>query len=118
MKYLIPVIPLVAAIGVAAAQAPTPALPVPSVVLGPNPSAGAAQVPDNALPSFEVASVKSNKNGPITSMMSRLLPTRFEATNMPVRFLILQAYRMPRLPDTGWSGVARQRTLRHRREAA
>jgi hypothetical protein len=91
MKYLIPVIPLVAAIGVAAAQAPTPALPVPAVVLGPSPSAGAAQVPDNELPSFEVASVKSNSSGVNGPMMSRMLPNRFEATGIPVRLLLLQS---------------------------
>jgi len=95
MKYLIPVIPLVAAISVAAAQAPTPALPVPAVVLGPSPSAGAAQVPDNELPSFEVASVKSNSSGVNGPMMSRMLPNRFEATGIPVRLLLLQSYRLP-----------------------
>jgi len=95
MKCLIPVIPLVAVIGVAAAQAPTPAPSVPAVLLGPNPLAGSAQVPDNALPSFEVASVKSNTNGPTSPMMTRMLPARFEATNLPVRFLIQQAYRLP-----------------------
>jgi uncharacterized protein (TIGR03435 family) len=94
MRYLALVIPFVAAIAVAA-QTPSPGLPVPTAILGPNPPAGSDQVPDNQLPTFEVASVKSNKNGPLTSMMARMLPSRFEATNMPARFLLLQAYRLP-----------------------
>ena len=95
MKYLIPVIPLVAAIGVAAAQAPLPLPPAPGILLGANPAPGLPDVPDSALPTFEVASVKANKNGPITSMMARMLPGRLEATNMPARFLLQQAYRLP-----------------------
>jgi uncharacterized protein (TIGR03435 family) len=95
MKYLIPVIPLVAVIGVAAAQAPLPPPPAPAIALGPNAAAGLPEVPDSALPTFEVASVKVNKNGPTSPMMARMLPGRLEATNMPVRFLFQQAYRLP-----------------------
>jgi uncharacterized protein (TIGR03435 family) len=53
------------------------------------------QVSDNPLPSFEVASVKSNKNGPRSPMMGRSLPGRYEATNMPAKILLLQAYEVP-----------------------
>jgi len=95
MKYLIPVIPLVAAVSMAAAQAPTPASPVPSVLLGPNPLSPSPQVQDEALPAFEVASVKSNSSGVNGPMMSRMLPNRFEATGIPVRLLLLQSYRLP-----------------------
>jgi len=42
---------------------------------------------------FDVASVKANKSGP--NMMSmRTLPTSFNVTNMPLRMLIVQAYRV------------------------
>jgi len=74
MRYLALVIPFVAAIATAVAQAPPP---------------------DDALPTFEVASVKSNKNGPGSPMMGRSLPGRFEATNMPAKILLLQAYGVP-----------------------
>lgn len=42
---------------------------------------------------FDVASVKTNKSGP--NMMSiRTLPTSFTVTNLPLRMLIVQAYRV------------------------
>ena len=74
MRYLALVIPFVAAIATAVAQS-TPA--------------------DDALPTFEVASIKSNKNGPGSPMMGRSLPGRFETTNMPAKLLLLQAYGVP-----------------------
>ncbi|HKH74315.1 MAG TPA: TIGR03435 family protein [Vicinamibacterales bacterium] len=42
---------------------------------------------------FEVVSVKTNKSGP-TMMMMRTLPTSFNVTNVPLRLLITQAYRL------------------------
>ncbi|HEY1305966.1 MAG TPA: TIGR03435 family protein [Vicinamibacterales bacterium] len=45
------------------------------------------------MPTFEVASVKSSKSAPM-NMMTRILPGRLEATNMPLRMLITQAYRV------------------------
>ena len=42
---------------------------------------------------FEVASVKSNKTGP-AMMAMRTLPTSFNVTNVPLRLLITQAYRL------------------------
>lgn len=94
MRYLPTIIPLVATIVAASAQTPPP--PVPNLLLlGPNPSAEFAHVPDSALPTFEVASVKSNKNGPTSPMMIRMLPTRVDTTNMPIRVLLQQAYRLP-----------------------
>ena len=75
MRLLALIVPLVTAI--AAAQTPAP------------------QSTGGSLPSFEVASVKSNKNGLASPMMARMLPGRFEATNVPIRLLVLQAYRLP-----------------------
>jgi uncharacterized protein (TIGR03435 family) len=74
MRYLLPVISLIAPISIASAQ---------------------TQTPDGPLATFEVASVKSNKNGPGSPMMGRSLPGRFEATNMPAKILLLQAYGVP-----------------------
>jgi uncharacterized protein (TIGR03435 family) len=87
MRYLAVVIPLVATIVVASAQAPAP-----------------AQTADGPLPSFEVASVKSNKGGAGPMMAARMLPGRFEATNIPVRMLLLQAYRVPSYQMQGGPG--------------
>lgn len=42
---------------------------------------------------FDVASVKTNKSGP-NMMMMRTLPTSFNMTNLPLRMLIVQAYRL------------------------
>jgi hypothetical protein len=42
---------------------------------------------------FEVASVKTNKSGPLSAMM-RTLPTEFRVTNIPLRLIITQAYRV------------------------
>jgi uncharacterized protein (TIGR03435 family) len=42
---------------------------------------------------FDVASVKPNKSGP-AMMMMRTLPTSFNVTNLPLRMLIVQAYRV------------------------
>ena len=42
---------------------------------------------------FEVASVKANRSGP-TMMSMRTLPTSFNVTNLPLRMLIVQAYRV------------------------
>ena len=42
---------------------------------------------------FDVASVKTNKSGP-NMMMMRTLPTSFNMTNVPLRLLITQAYRL------------------------
>jgi uncharacterized protein (TIGR03435 family) len=42
---------------------------------------------------FDVASVKANKSGP-NMMMMRTLPTSFNMTNLPLRMLIVQAYRV------------------------
>jgi uncharacterized protein (TIGR03435 family) len=42
---------------------------------------------------FEVASVKTNKSGPMTSAM-RAVPSEFRMMNIPLRILIMQAYRL------------------------
>jgi uncharacterized protein (TIGR03435 family) len=52
---------------------------------------------------FEVASVKVNKTGP--AMMSmRTLPTSFNITNLPLRLLITQAYRVSNYQLVGAPG--------------
>ncbi|HEY9465653.1 MAG TPA: TIGR03435 family protein, partial [Vicinamibacterales bacterium] len=42
---------------------------------------------------FEVASVKTNTSGPMMSAM-RTVPSEFRMTNIPLRILIVQAYRL------------------------
>ena len=45
-------------------------------------------------PTFDVASVKPNKSGPGPSMLQNQPGGRFNATNVPARLLIQQAYRL------------------------
>src|SRR4029450_624522 len=53
-------------------------------------------------PSFEVASVKVNTSGgPIIRIAAPIGTGRFEATNAPVRMLILNAYGIPGFQLTG-----------------
>ncbi len=85
MRYLLAVIPF-AAVATLSAQTADDAHP-------------AAQAPPPPPPwdaphlEFDVASVKTNKSGP--NMMSmRTLPTSFNVTNLPLRLLITQAYRV------------------------
>ena len=63
----------------------------PAVFLGPQ----QAPAPPWDAPhlEFDVASVKTNKSGP-TLMAMRTLPTSFNMTNIPLRILITQAYRL------------------------
>jgi uncharacterized protein (TIGR03435 family) len=76
MRSLALVIPFVATMVAASAQTPA-----------------TSQSSEGPPPSFEVASVKANKtvNGP---MMMRTLPSSFNVTNLPLRLLITQAYRL------------------------
>ncbi len=86
MRYLLGLIPVaVAAVTLSAQTAGT-------LVLG----GGQAPPPppwDAPHLQFEVASVKVNKSGP-TMMSMRTLPTSFNVTNLPLRMLITQAYRV------------------------
>lgn len=89
MRYLLAIVPIAL---VATLSAQTPAAPA-AVFIG-----GGLQPPappwDAPHLEFEVASVKTNKSGPGTMMMMRTLPTSFNVTNLPLRSLIMQAYRL------------------------
>jgi uncharacterized protein (TIGR03435 family) len=52
---------------------------------------------------FEVASVKTNKSGP-QMMMMRPVPSEFRMTNIPLRLLIVQAYRLSNYQLVGGPG--------------
>src|SRR6185503_18342712 len=85
MRYLLALIPLVTVVSLSA-QAPA------AVFVGAPP--GPPPAPwDAPHLQFDVASVKTNKSGP-TMMMMRTLPTSFNVTNVPLRLLISQAYRL------------------------
>jgi len=71
------------------------ALAFPAFVIAAMAQAPPPQVNDGTAPVFEVASVKTNKGGPRMMMSMRTLPGRLEATNLPLRMLITQAYRVP-----------------------
>ena len=94
MRYLPAIIPL-AVVATLSAQAPAPPPPPPG---GAAIFVGGQQPPpppwDAPHLEFEVASVKTNKSGPMTMMMMRTLPTSFNVTNLPLRSLIMQAYRL------------------------
>jgi uncharacterized protein (TIGR03435 family) len=97
MRYLPAIIPL-AVVATLSAQAPAPVPPPPpgsattAVFIG-----GPQQPPpppwDAPHLEFEVASVKTNKSGP-NMMMMRTVPSEFRMTNIPLRILIVQAYRL------------------------
>jgi len=53
-----------------------------------------AQSPETTAPQFEVSSVKRNLSETDVSKISDSIPDRFVATNVPVRFLILYAYKL------------------------
>lgn len=53
-----------------------------------------AQSPPDTMPQFEVASVKQNLSGTTESSTTHNLPDRFTATNMPLYFLIQDAYEL------------------------
>lgn len=87
MRYLLAVVPVVL---VATLSAQAPATPAMMVVGGQPPPPPPWDAPHLQ---FDVASVKSNKSGP--AMMSmRTLPGSFNIANMPLRMIIVQAYRV------------------------
>jgi uncharacterized protein (TIGR03435 family) len=84
MRYLLAIVPFVLVVATLSAQTPATLL-----VGGQAPPAPW----DAPHLEFEVASVKMNKSGP--NMMSmRTLPNSFTMTNLPLRLLITQAYRV------------------------
>jgi uncharacterized protein (TIGR03435 family) len=84
MRYLLAIVPL-ALTATLSAQAPA------AVFIGGQP----APAPPWDAPhlEFDVASVKTNKSGP-SMMAMRTLPTSFTMTNIPLRILVMQAYRL------------------------
>jgi uncharacterized protein (TIGR03435 family) len=68
---------------------------VASLVPGTHGSALRAQAPPAGAPlAFEVASIKANKSGTPQVMISMQPGGRFTATNVPLRLLIRNAYRV------------------------
>ena len=90
MRHFLALVPIMVA-ATLSAQAPPPP-PIPTA-----PPGLLAQAPpppwDTPHLQFDVASVKTNKSGP-NMMMIRTLPSSFTVTNVPLRMLILQAYRV------------------------
>lgn len=84
MRYLFAVLPF-AVVATLSAQAPATVF-----IGGQQPPAPPWDAPHLE---FEVASVKANKSGPMMSMM-RTVPSEFRMTNIPLRLLITQAYRL------------------------
>jgi uncharacterized protein (TIGR03435 family) len=85
MRYLLAIAPLALVVSL---SAQTPATAV--FIGGQQPPAPPWDAPHLE---FEVASVKTNKSGP-TMMAMRTLPTSFNVTNVLLRLLITQAYRL------------------------
>lgn len=86
MRYVAIFILCVLAMAMASAQAPAPA----TVTL---PGQTPAPPWDAPHLSFDVASVKPNTGGAMMMSM-RMLPNSFNVTNLPLRLIILQAYRV------------------------
>jgi uncharacterized protein (TIGR03435 family) len=89
MRYWLLIVPL--ALGTVSAQTPgTPATATAVFIGGQPPPAPPWDAPHLE---FEVASVKVNKSGPMMMAM-RPVPGTFNMTNVPLRILIMQAYRL------------------------
>jgi uncharacterized protein (TIGR03435 family) len=86
MRYLFAIVPCVVAVTLSA-QTPGTMVTLSSSTAPPPPPWDAPHL------EFEVASVKTNTSGP-TMMMMRTLPSSFNVTNLPLRMLITQAYRL------------------------
>jgi len=84
MRYLLAIVPFVLAVTLSA-QGPA------AVFIGAQPTP--APPWDAPHLEFDVASVKTNKSGPMMSAM-RMMPNNFNVTNIPLRILIMQAYRL------------------------
>jgi uncharacterized protein (TIGR03435 family) len=84
MRYLFAILPFALVVNLSA-QAPATVF-----IAGQPPAAPPWDAPHLE---FDVASVKTNKSGPMMSMM-RPVPSEFRMTNVPLRILIMQAYRL------------------------
>jgi uncharacterized protein (TIGR03435 family) len=87
MRQLMAVLPLLAAVAAASAQAPSP-----------------PQSAEAPAPVFEVASVKPYKETTNGRLFMNFTPGRFTATGVPLRFLILNAYRVSTYQLVGGPG--------------
>lgn len=87
MRYLLAIVPFAL---VATRSAQTPAAPATMIVGGQPPATPPWDAPHLE---FDVASVKVNKSGP-TMMSMRPVPGTFNMTNIPLRLLLMQAYRI------------------------
>jgi uncharacterized protein (TIGR03435 family) len=96
MRYLLAIVPFALAVSLSA-QTPGTA----TVFIGGQPPPAAPW--DAPHLEFEVASVKTNKSGPMMSMM-RPIPSEFRMTNIPMRILIMQAYRLSNYQLVGGPG--------------
>jgi uncharacterized protein (TIGR03435 family) len=98
MRYVLAVLLIAAAVTLSAQGTPgTPFL----IAAGPD----SAPAPPWDAPhlQFDVASVKANKSGPNMIAM-RTLPSNFNMTNVPLRMLIVQAYRVAQYQLVGAPG--------------
>jgi uncharacterized protein (TIGR03435 family) len=86
MRYLFPIVPFALAAALSA-QAPSTTFTTTGVAPPAPPPWDAPHL------AFDVASVKTNSSGP-TMMSMRTLPTSFNLTNLPLRMIIQQAYRV------------------------
>ena len=94
MRYLLPIVPF-AVVVTLSGQTPGTVF-----IGGQGPPAPPWDTPHLQ---FEVASVKVNKSGP-TMMAMRTLPGSFNVTNLPLRMLIQQAYRLSTYQLVGGPG--------------
>ncbi len=85
-------------------------------------SSAAACSPRRRLGTRRISSSRWPRSRPTspdrTMMMMRTLPTSFNVTNLPLRTLIMQAYRLSNYQLVGASELDRLRALRHRRQSA
>jgi uncharacterized protein (TIGR03435 family) len=105
MRYLLAIIPF-AVVATLSAQAPPPPPPPAGATAGAIFIGGQAPPPppwDAPHLEFDVASVKTNKSGPMMQMM-RTVPSEFRMTNIPLRLLIFQAYRVSSYQMVGGPG--------------
>jgi uncharacterized protein (TIGR03435 family) len=89
MRFLLAIVPF-AVVVTLSAQTPAAQTPATVFIGGQQPPAPPWDAPHLE---FDVASVKTNKSGP-NMMAMRTLPNSFTMTNVPLRLLITQAYRL------------------------
>jgi uncharacterized protein (TIGR03435 family) len=94
MRHLLALVLLTVVTITLSAQAPAPPAPAaPTMFFIGGPTPPPPPPWDAPHLEFEVASVKTNKSGP-NMMQVRMLPNSFNLTNVPLRLIITQAYRL------------------------